>query len=187
MHLSRLEWLQRNCIPRWKSRLCLWFQPKVMPILAVAFPGKNKDRRKFCNLSPLISGKWSWWVAWRGCSREGMSVLASSTLGRELHPAFEKKKLPSKAFVFKSTCSCKNNRNLMKQNFPTHPPQTLFYWIVSTCALHWGLRRFSPLCLCLCNPRSPSTAKDKFADKFPADLQAVFISNSTNSLTCSSA
>lgn len=147
-----------------------------MPILVVSFQGKNKDRIKFWKLSPLISGKWGWWVAWMGCSTEGMSVLASSSLGRKLHPAFEK--TPQQ--FSKWACSRKNNHNLMKQNFPTHPPETLFYWIVSTCALHCGLRRVSPLYLCLCNPRSLSTAKDKFADKFPAELRAIFISNSPN-------
>lgn len=65
--------------------------------------------------------------------------------------------------------------------FSNQPPPTLFYWIVSTRALHLRLSKVSPLCLCLCNPGTLSTT-DKFAEQFPADLQAVFISNSSNSL-----
>lgn len=71
-------------------------------------------------------------------------------------------------------------------NHPTHTPQPPFYWIVSTCALHWGLSRVSPLCPCLFNPGSLSTTEDKFAEQFPADPQAVFVSNSTTSLQRSS-
>ena len=50
-----------------------------------------------------------------------------------------------------------------------------------------GFSWVSPRCLCLCNPGSLSTAEDKFAERFPADPQAIFFSNSTKSLQCFSA
>lgn len=183
MYPSELGWLQSNYISWWKSGLDLWFQPKVMPSLVGIFQGKNRGRGKFWTLNPLIFGKLCWWVIWMGCCAERKTVLAFSTLAETTSWIWKISlaKLWGLGFFFKKKeyVHVKTIAIWWSRIFQPTPP-TLFYWIVSTRALHLRLSKVSPLCLCLCNPATLSTT-DKFAEQFPADLQADFISNSSNS------